>query len=931
MPALILERDAEREVIAAAVARASAGAGSLVLVEGPSGIGKTTLLAAGHSPAAPDLRVLSARGLALEAGFSFGIVRQLFEPVRLAAGSEEWDSLLEGAADLARRVFDGGATAERDPHATTHGLYWLVAGLAARGPLLITVDDLHWADAPSLRWLSHLAARVTDLPVTLLLAARSGLDQPDLIDGLRAFPYCARLTPRPLSPAASAALVLDTLGELVEDDICAACYESTGGNPFLLDSLLADLVVDGRGAPLTAVDVKAAAPQPVAEATLRRAGQLGDGVKALTQAVAVLGGPAPLRQAAALAMQDIPRAALLADSLRAAGVLSAGTMLEFAHAIVGTAIYESVPPGERGLAHTRAAWMLADDGADAERVALHLLRGEPAGDQRAVGVLRTAARAANGRGAPDTAIGYLRRALDEPPDTAARPEVLLELGLALASVRDTDAVDVLKDAVGQAAPEGKARAALLSAGALGVWGHHGSAQDICRGALDTLGTLDALGPAAKDDLEAALFAESWIGADTAGQAWAAARRHGADEPVWRVFNALSATITGEPRAVAMERLGTTLDAVLDAAIEGDRGPVVPDITTLPATLVLLWNDEFPAALRVCDQVLAGARQRGSLNLVADVCCLRSVVLRRLGRLQDAATDARYGLDCELNSSPPLTVAWAAAHLIEALVRLGRIGEADDVATLATARRPPDGWIQSTTLAQARGTLRVTQRRYEEGLDDLARAAEGWRALGITAPGAARWRVPAITAHVAMGRQDEAAALAAEQLTIARRVGAKMSLGVALRAAAPFAAIPADYLSGAVRVLGEVRANYDLALAHVDLGTQLRRTGHRAEAQQPLRRALDLAERAGAQPLSAYARQELRAVGARPRRTALTGPDALTSAERQVAALAADGLTNKQIAQHLFITQATVETHLRHVFHKLGIVSRGELPADLRGG
>jgi len=175
MPALILERDAEREAIAAAVARASAGAGSLVLVEGPSGIGKTTLLAAGHSPAAPSLRVLSARGLALEAGFSFGIVRQLFEPVRLAAGPEEWDSLLEGAADLARRVFDGGATAERDPHATTHGLYWLVAGLAARGPLLITVDDLHWADAPSLRWLSHLAARVTDLPVTLLLAARSVL------------------------------------------------------------------------------------------------------------------------------------------------------------------------------------------------------------------------------------------------------------------------------------------------------------------------------------------------------------------------------------------------------------------------------------------------------------------------------------------------------------------------------------------------------------------------------------------------------------------------------------------------------------------------------------------------------------------------------------------------------------------------------------
>src|ERR1700691_5292970 len=218
MPVLILERHAEIEVISAALARAAAGAGSLVLAEGPSGIGKTTLLAAGRAPAESGLRVLSARGLALEAGFSFGIVRQLFEPVRLAAGPEEWDSLLEGAADLARRVFDGGATAVRDPHTTTPGLYWLVANLAARGPLLITVDDLHWGDAPSLRWLSHLAARVEDLPVALLLAARSGLDQPDLIDVLRAFPYCARLSPRPLSASASAALVRGTLGESVEDD-----------------------------------------------------------------------------------------------------------------------------------------------------------------------------------------------------------------------------------------------------------------------------------------------------------------------------------------------------------------------------------------------------------------------------------------------------------------------------------------------------------------------------------------------------------------------------------------------------------------------------------------------------------------------------------------------------------------------------------------
>jgi DNA-binding CsgD family transcriptional regulator len=124
------------------------------------------------------------------------------------------------------------------------------------------------------------------------------------------------------------------------------------------------------------------------------------------------------------------------------------------------------------------------------------------------------------------------------------------------------------------------------------------------------------------------------------------------------------------------------------------------------------------------------------------------------------------------------------------------------------------------------------------------------------------------------------------------------------------------------------ARYELALALAGLGAHLRRTGQPGEARAPLRRALDLAQRCGAAPLADQARQELLATGARPRRTALTGPDALTSAERRVAGLAADGMSNRQIAQHLFITLPTVETHLRHAFGKLGITSRADLPAQL---
>src|SRR5690348_9906739 len=238
---VILGRDAELAVLGAAADAAEAGHGAFVLVEGPAGIGKTTLLRmACARPAAPGPRILTARGLALESGFAYGIARQLIEPVRAAAGPGEWDELLDGAAGLAARVFDSAAvgSVEDDiPYATTHGLYWLVANLAARGPLLIAVDGVHWADAPSLRWLSHLAARIDGLPAALLLGVRDGPEEPALLDELRASPGGTQLPLAPLGRDATATLVRGWIGERADARLCQACHASTGGNPFLLASL----------------------------------------------------------------------------------------------------------------------------------------------------------------------------------------------------------------------------------------------------------------------------------------------------------------------------------------------------------------------------------------------------------------------------------------------------------------------------------------------------------------------------------------------------------------------------------------------------------------------------------------------------------------------------------------------------------------------
>ena len=378
---VILERDKELAALAGAIADAAAGHGTFVLVEGPAGIGKTTLLRAACALASADgPEVLTARGLALEGDFPYGIVRQLIEPVLAGAAPDDWPGLLDGAAGLAARVFDwaGVASAGDDsPYATMHGLYWLIANLAARRPLVIAVDDAHWADAPSLRWLAHLAERVEELPVALLLATRTAPDEPALLAGLRACPAIQPFRLSPLSPGSTTVLIREQFATDAAADLCRACHASTGGNPFLLESLAAALrAVDGPRADLTA-QVGTVGPQQVARSVLRRVGLIGDGACRLARAVAVFGGPVPLRLAAILAGLELGEAARLADSLRAADVLAPGPVLEFAHPIVRMAIYESIPPGERALAHASTARLLDREGAGAERLAPHLLRSEP--------------------------------------------------------------------------------------------------------------------------------------------------------------------------------------------------------------------------------------------------------------------------------------------------------------------------------------------------------------------------------------------------------------------------------------------------------------------------------------------------------------------------------------------------------------------------
>jgi DNA-binding CsgD family transcriptional regulator len=231
------------------------------------------------------------------------------------------------------------------------------------------------------------------------------------------------------------------------------------------------------------------------------------------------------------------------------------------------------------------------------------------------------------------------------------------------------------------------------------------------------------------------------------------------------------------------------------------------------------------------------------------------------------------------------------------------------------------------LLPSRGRLRVAQGRLEEGLADLLACGERYECRANRSPSLWAWRSEAALVLMALGDHDRAHTLAAEELRLARELGASRALGVSLRAV--------GVVDGAIGPLDEsatVLARSGAALEHaralVELGSALRRARRRADARPPLREGLELAMRSGAHVLAQRARDELHATGARPRRDRLSGPEALTASERRVARMAAEGKSNPEIAQELFLTRRTVETHLTHAYQKLGIGSREELAAAL---
>ena len=940
LPDALLEREHEVEHVRAAVRAVGRQAGMALVIEGAAGIGKSRLLEVARVRAAElGLRVLNARATELEEAFPFGVIRQLFERPLLEADTGERDRWLAGAAALAgdvltgplRGASNGSATTrpESDPgYAWQHGLYWLASNISADSPVVLVVDDLQWCDPPSARALAFIARRLEGQPLGLLVATRP-LD-PGLTPEAATLvgdPGAERLRPAPLTVTAIRALVANRLGGEPDDRFVRVCLQVTGGNPFLVGELLSEAAARGL-APVSAAagEVATIVPRGVANAVLLRLARLSPAAATLARAISVLGDSAQVGDAGRLAQLVGRQLEAAMAELVFAGVVESAATVRFTHPMLRTAIYEDLSPAERERLHQAAAKILRERGAPAGRIAPHVVHAEPAANPDAVALLRAAARGALALGDAAGAAALLSRALDEPPGYDDRPSLLLELGEALARAGAPEAIEPLSEIVDRGEdPAAIAAAAIELSGMLFFGGRAAEGAAILGRAQSRL----PAGEPAREQLEVALLGLSSSSASARREAEAAiAALRDPGGPARTVLEATTLATLALNEVFYLRSASTAIDLAKRALAVGlPLEPRRGQNWALLALSALVAADDFEAALRATDEILTHARERGAALTVVTMSAFRALIMLRRGDLAAAQADAQGAIEL----GPDLLGARFLVLAVSAAVLAGL--ERDE--TPASGRRLVDRagvrydaeFTSSAQLRYASGALSAAAGNHEAAIEELRGCALDDPMFGGENPAMVPWRSAAALSLAELGRHDEARSLASEEVLRARSFGAPRAIGIALRAQALVGASAEREkgLRAALEVLADSPARLEHARVLVDLGATLRAAGQRTAAREPLLEGLALAARCGARSLERRARAELAAIGVRPRTAEHSGVESLTPSERRVTELAAAGGTNREIAQTLFVTEKTVETHLGRAFRKLEISSRRQLP------
>jgi DNA-binding CsgD family transcriptional regulator len=932
----LFERDRQLKQLEEFLDAAERGGGGVALIEGAAGLGKSSLLAhARRAAVARGFLDLHATGDELERSFSFGVVHQLFaEPARREV--ERDGDLVSGAAELAMPLLDGATPLPSDrvpAFRLLHGLHWLTAALAERSPLLLCVDDAHWADASSLRFLLYLARRVESLPVAILVAIRSGEpSEPaaeEALIRLSGLPGTASVSPEPLGEGSVTRLVDERLPGAVPG-LGTVFHEATGGNPFLLRELLAAARADGAIEP---GEVGRLRSESIRSSIVVRLRGIGPDAARLASAVAVLGPAASPHLVRRLADLDGDSAAAAADALIGAQILAPGEPHSFAHPIVREVVYANLPEASRRREHARAASLLRAEGGSATEIASHVLHSERIEERWVAGVLREAAEDALQRDDGATATRIMRRALEESDDRDD-PDLLLVLARAELVAREPTATGRLETARAAARePLQQARAAAALAHAHMLLGDSPRTFEAIRDALERIP------PGTGGEAEAELFVWAlFTGRLVPGLV---------DETTTMLSVPRLPSAVDDPAAAEVARRGLS---AFDSVFRGDLDAATADfewalanagekLEHLPITArsmlgACAWRlGRYGTAQAILDPALEESTRRGDLFEIGSCLEGRIGLAWARGDVNACLADVETmtGLDDD-----GWETATSAMYPLAAEMLLERDEPEAAQAMLATVerieRRLPGslGWFW---VPYGRAFMAMRRGDWGTAMEQALIAGERLLELQIPSPDYFPWRSIAARAAARLGDDERAGSLAEEELRLARAAGSPKATGIALATLGSIGGGEqgVELLGEAIDVLDDTEAELAPAHARLELGIALRRARRPRDARRPLEEALDSARRLGSVHVTERALDELHAAGGRPRRLALSGVESLTPGQLRVARMAAEGMSNREIAEMLFVTRRTVETHLTQAYGKLEIGSREELLEALERG
>ncbi|MGV9290677.1 ATP-binding protein [Streptomyces sp. NPDC003719] len=878
--ASLWERDEEVAAITRAVDTLCAdrsSPGTLLVCRGEAGLGKTALLAETRRIAeARGCTVWSARGGETLRSVPFNVVRQLLQPALVSMLPEEAREYLGDWYDIAGPALGIAEPGERqaDPQGVCDGLVAAVRRLARREwPLVLLVDDVHWADQETLRWLAAFAGRLDETSALMVIAHRPGDVTGDSARHLDTVEAAGRpLAPlSALTPEATAGLTRATVGAHADSAFCREVWAVTDGNPYETVELLAKVKdselepVEARAAELRALNRSARGGGLVA-----RLEQLGIDATRFAWAAAILGTGITVDMVARLATLDRGDAVRCAELLGAARIVTtpdpasgrvADGDLEFVHPLIATAVYNSIPDALRRAMHGIAAQLVTDSGLGAAAASRHLLQVHPDDDQDVVRQLRDAAREHLAVGAPDAARRCLERAIEEPPLPEAHARVLYELGCATLLTAPATTIGHLRTALAMPGLDGDERVDAvfrLSQALL----HNDQLEEAVRTVeAESLRTPD---PSARLRLQAVQYMWEGIHAGETASPGRSAR-----------LAELAATCTGRDNA---ERALLILRG-FDAMTHGESAEEVVELCDRALVNGRLapglgwtdteWGLELPmmlaSAYAYCDRLdraealfteaLRAYETAGwSGGHLALAHAYVGLGHRRRGRLREAEESLRASLRIAERVGRGLPLYWSAiCNLIDTLLARGHVEEARSLADQYGFAPPYPSTIVLPDPRTVRGRLLLATGRTKDGVNELEAAEKAAAARGRHNPVVVPWATDLARA-LAAEDPGRAAQLASDARRQAERFGTDTAIGEALRCAAALETgqRAVRLAAQAVAYLESSPCQYEHAAARVEYGIA-------ARSGAELERGLALARSCGSDGLVAKAREAMAAL------------------------------------------------------------------------